>query len=226
MWYSDTPAVISLLITFKAVPHLGSKSCITEMGMPQPEKGHVFGNKLPLNAQPNLQHLLDSIFCRFIIDGFHLSSQSISQGATISICCQCALVMNYLWEILSVTQQWHSKCHCGVFSSVSAIFCPGLERMVLNPSSHQCLEDMLKGAIGTLTTTIYALFRPLPFVCLCICLSLLGLHKGKVEYLSTKEGSLCCLFVLFIMLRSVKPHSTSCCTLGPIGNPSRTQLVL
>jgi hypothetical protein len=29
------------------------------MGMPQPEKGHVFGNKLPLNALPNLQHLLD-----------------------------------------------------------------------------------------------------------------------------------------------------------------------
>jgi hypothetical protein len=32
------------------------------MGMPQPEKGHVFGNKLPLNAMPNLQHLLDSNF--------------------------------------------------------------------------------------------------------------------------------------------------------------------
>ncbi len=88
------------------------------------------------------------------------------------------------------------------------------------------LGGYVKGARGTLTATIYALFRPLPFVCLCICLSLLGLHKGKVEYLSTKEGSLCCLFVLFIMLRSVKPHSTSCCTLGPIGNPSRTQLVL
>ncbi|KAH9573477.1 hypothetical protein CY35_01G002600 [Sphagnum magellanicum] len=44
---------------FKEVPQLGSESCITKMGMPQPEKGHVFGNKLPLNALPNLQHLLD-----------------------------------------------------------------------------------------------------------------------------------------------------------------------
>jgi len=44
---------------FKEVPHLGSESWITEMGMPQPEKGHVFGNKLPLNALPNLQDLLD-----------------------------------------------------------------------------------------------------------------------------------------------------------------------
>ncbi len=142
------------------MPHLGSESCITETRMPQPEKGHVFGNKLPLNALPNLQHLLDSNFlqvltctllslellqfyamlafyflyssatenqlhmsrgmvpcqvlrvplfslvhcwARFIIDGFHLSNQSISQGATISICFQCAHVMNYLWEILSVT---------------------------------------------------------------------------------------------------------------------------
>jgi hypothetical protein len=130
------------------------------MGMPQPEKGHVFGNKLPLNALPNPQHPLYSIFlqvltctllslellqfytklsfyflyssatenqlhmstgmvpcqvlrvpllflvhcwARFIIDGFHLSSQSISRGGTISICFQCAHVMNYLWEVLSVT---------------------------------------------------------------------------------------------------------------------------
>ncbi len=49
--------------------------------------------------------LLFLVHCwaRFIIDSFHLSSQSISQGATISICFQCAHVMNYLGEILSVT---------------------------------------------------------------------------------------------------------------------------
>ncbi len=43
------------------MPHLGSESCITEMGMPQPEKGHVFGNKLPVNALPNLQCLLNQL---------------------------------------------------------------------------------------------------------------------------------------------------------------------
>jgi hypothetical protein len=129
--------------------------------MPQPEKVHVFGNKLLSMLCPTCSICWTHILCRFllvpcwgldllqfyailsfyflyssatenqlhmsrgmvpcqvlrvtpllflvhcwarfIISSFHLSSQSISQGATISIWFQCAHVMNHLWEILSVT---------------------------------------------------------------------------------------------------------------------------
>jgi hypothetical protein len=51
--------------------------------------------------------------------------------------------------------------------------------------------------------------------------SLLVLHRGKVEHLSTKEGSLC-VYLFCLSCWDLSSHSTSCHTLGPIGRPSRT----
>ncbi len=83
-------------------------------------------------------------WARFIISSFHLSSQSISQGATISnliSVCPCnELFVGNSFSYITVT----FKMSLWSFSSVSAVFFPGLERMVLNPSSQQCLRDMLR----------------------------------------------------------------------------------
>jgi hypothetical protein len=52
--------------------------------------------------------------------------------------------------------------------------------------------------------------------------SLLGLHRGKVEHLSTKEGSLC-VYLFCLSCWDLSSHRTSCRTLGPVGKLSRTR---
>jgi hypothetical protein len=52
--------------------------------------------------------------------------------------------------------------------------------------------------------------------------SLCGLHREKVEHLSTKEGSLR-VYLFCLSCWDVSSHCTSCRTLAPVGKPSRTR---